>query len=45
MCPLSTGSEPVGLVQAAPLNHFGGIMYLSLTIKSLRNIGSEMSLW
>lgn len=30
--------------QAAPLNQFCSVMYLSLTIKSLKNIGSEMSL-
>lgn len=44
MCPLSGGSKPVVPGLAAPLNQFCSVMYLSLTIKSLKNIGSEMSL-
>lgn len=44
MCSLSGGIEPVVLGQAAPLNQFCSVMYLSFAIKSLKNIGSEMSL-
>lgn len=36
--------QACGVWAGCPLNQFCSIMYLSLTIKSLKNIGSEMSL-
>lgn len=42
--PLVQWEPACGAGQAAPLNQFCSVMYLSLTIKSLKNIGSETSL-